>query len=704
MYVKNKTNSSWWLGNDFFQEDRDILTGAVVSDRTAELIKLSGYRRAISNFVNIVTGKSDIPVRFQGNDSYTDGKSITISASIKDKDFDPTVGLALHEGSHVLLTDFDVLPKIEEYIDGWVEATNVYSNINKKYDMGSHMRAKSYVKGHIKNLLNIVEDRRIDNFVFKSAPGYKGYYHALYNKYFNSKIIDKAFSSSEKRNLDWDSYMFHIINITNSNRDLNALPGLLDIYKAIDLANIGRLKSTTDSLQVALEIFDIVESNLPKPEVQDTDGGKEGKEGEEDKDCQGEGASCSSPNGTKVTDEQVDQLVKDLEDVVKNAMDDGSKADGEKAQVETEKGNGGKGESTNSNLIELSPRQKKQLENAIQKQKDFINNNIKKTKLNKTEQKKMKALEESGSEIKKVGKRKKHMYTDQMISTDCIVVKKLTQNVIDNAGYSFLNGQQWEYRGKDHIESISKGVKLGIQLGKKLKLRSEERNTKFSRLDSGKIDKRLISSLGFGAERIFQQVLTDRYTPANVHISIDASGSMGGSRFHNCQTAVVAIAKAASMIDNLDIQISYRTTTGASKPIILIAYDSRVDSFSKITSLFKHICASSLTPEGLTFEAIQNLLVEASGDRESYFINFSDGMPYAEPKGYNYYGDQAIQHTKKQVEGMRKKGIKVLSYFIGTGSYGKDDFTRMYGRSAECINVTNLIPLAKTLNKMFLTK
>jgi nitric oxide reductase activation protein len=296
------------------------------------------------------------------------------------------------------------------------------------------------------------------------------------------------------------------------------------------------------------------------------------------------------------------------------------------------------------------------------------------------------------------------MYTEEMVSTDCIVVKKLTQNVVDNAGYGFLGGQRWTYKGTEHTEAIAKGVSLGIRLGKKLKLRSEERNTKFSRLDSGKIDKRLISSLGFGAERIFQQVLTDRYTPANVHISIDASGSMAGSRFNNCQTAVVAIAKAASMIDNLDIQISYRTTTDASKPIILIAYDSRVDSFSKITSLFKHICASSLTPEGLTFEAIQNLLVEASGDRESYFINFSDGMPYAEPKGYNYYGDQAIQHTRKQVEEMRKKGIKVLSYFIGGGGYGKDDFTRMYGRSAESIDVTNLIPLAKTLNKMFLTK
>jgi hypothetical protein len=684
--TNTKTNSSWWLGDDFFENDTDILTGEVVSDRTAELIKLSGYRRAISNFVNIVTGKSDIPVKFKGNDSYTDGKSITISASIKDKDFDPTVGLALHEGSHILMTDFDIMHNIDNYIP-----PNMMSLAKAKYGFKNDMSARCYIKDKFRNLLNIVEDRRIDNFVFKSAPGYKGYYHALYNKYFNSKIVDKAFSSTEKRNLDWDSYMFHIINITNSNRDLSALPGLIDVYKTLDLANISRLKTTFDALTIAMQVYDIVESNLPKPEVQDTDGGEDGKDTKEDKDCQGE-SSCSSPNGTKQGKTPEGDA----------PADDGSKAEGDEAKIEIEKGNGGQNQSTNSNLIELSPRQKKQLEKAIQKQRDFINNNIKKTKLNKTEQKKMQALEESGSEIKKVGTRKRNSWSDDIISTDCIVVKKLTQNVIDNAGYDFLSGQQWSYRGESHIEAISKGVKLGIQLGKKLKLRSEERNTKFTRLDSGKIDKRLISSLGYGAERIFQQVLNDKYTPANVHISIDASGSMSGDKFHNCQTAVVAIAKAASMIDNLDVQISYRTTT-SSKPIILIAYDSRVDSFKKITSLFKNICASALTPEGLTFEAIQNQLVEASGDRESYFINFSDGMPYCEPKGYQYCGHNAVTHTKGEVDKMRKRGIKVLSYYIG-GGYSKDEFTKMYGRSAEVVNVTNLIPLAKTLNKMFLTK
>ena len=681
MIIKNRTNSSWWLGNDFFSEDRDILTGDIVSDRTSELIKLSGYRRAISNFVNIVTGKSDIPVRFAGRDSYTDGKSVTISASIKDKDFDSTVGLALHEGSHVLLTDFKILPNLELEISSWADATDIYSNINEKYEMKSHMAAKSYVKDKIRNLLNIIEDRRIDNFVFKSAPGYKGYYHALYNRYFSSPIIDTALASSSHRELDWNSYMFHIINITNANRDLNALPGLLDIYKVIDLANIDRLKSTKQSLTIALQIFQLVEANIPAViEREDT----EGDDGDSSND--GENGNTESTGGEASTPEG-------------ESTDDGSKADGEESTTGTAQGDGGGG----SNLPELSPRQEKQLLKAIQKQRDFINNNIKKTKLNKTEQKKMQALDESGSEIKTVGK-SVNKYTGRVYETECILVKKLTRNVIDNAGYSFLDGQIWKHKGETLSNAVAKGVTLGRQLGKKLKLRSEERDTKFSRLDSGKIDKRLISSLGYGAERIFQQVMNDKFTPVNVHISIDASGSMHGSRFENCQTAVVAIAKAASMIDNMDIQISYRTTTG-DKPIILIAYDSRVDSFRKVTSLFKYLCASNLTPEGLTFEAIKNELVTASGDKERYFINFSDGMAFCEPKGYSYYGESAVAHTRKQVDNMKARGIKVLSYFIGNNQYNSsDEFSRMYGKSARTIDVTSLIPLAKTLNQMFLTK
>ena len=56
---------------------------------------------------------------------------------------------------------------------------------------------------------------------------------------------------------------------------------------------------------------------------------------------------------------------------------------------------------------------------------------------------------------------------------------------------------------------------------------------------------------------------------------------------------------------------------------------------------------------------------------------------------------------------MRSKGINVLSYFIG-GSYDSDSdnrsFKNMYGNDASFINATNMMEVAKTMNKKFLEK
>ena len=104
------SNSSFWLGEDFFEDSSwDVLGEEVSKPKGKDPVKLAGYRRAIGNFVRIVTGEA-IPVKFNtSGDSYTDGSTVTISASLKDKDFDSAVGLALHEGSHIKLTDFNTL-------------------------------------------------------------------------------------------------------------------------------------------------------------------------------------------------------------------------------------------------------------------------------------------------------------------------------------------------------------------------------------------------------------------------------------------------------------------------------------------------------------------------------------------------------------------------------------------------------------------
>ena len=248
-------------------------------------------------------------------------------------------------------------------------------------------------------------------------------------------------------------------------------------------------------------------------------------------------------------------------------------------------------------------------------------------------------------------------------------------------------------------------------LGKKLQVRSESRTLKNSRLDSGRIDKRLIAELGFGNSKVFQTTFVENYNDAIMHISVDASGSMGGDKWKNTMTAVVAICKAASMISGLDVVVSFRTThhsgNRGGQPLVAIGYDSRVDKFRKIENLWPNLYAGGTTPEGLCYEAIMKDFVPSTSNRDSYFLNFSDGMPMFGDNNFDYYGDEALQHTKRQVKEIVKKGISVLSYFIGD-SYDEgrnmEDFKTMYGKDAEFVDVSKVSSLAKTMNNLFLEK
>ena len=233
--------SSYW----FDDIDTDF-TYQVNNKRQIDYTKLASAQRAIGNFVNIVTGKQ-IPVHFQNNDqSYTDGQSVTIGSKIEDNNFDATVGLALHEGSHIAFTDFNLLDSVQI-------GSKFHSHIAMRGgDPNMNMQQQDIMQ--VKDLFNWIEDRRIDYHIYTNAPGYRKYYESMYAKYFNSKLIDKALQSDEKTDEDWDSYMFRIINLTNPNRKIDALEVLPTIWKTIDLKNIKRLKTSEDALNVAIDV------------------------------------------------------------------------------------------------------------------------------------------------------------------------------------------------------------------------------------------------------------------------------------------------------------------------------------------------------------------------------------------------------------------------------------------------------------------
>ena len=254
-------------------------------------------------------------------------------------------------------------------------------------------------------------------------------------------------------------------------------------------------------------------------------------------------------------------------------------------------------------------------------------------------------------------------------------------------------------------------MRLGSILGRKLQVRGEETSLKFTRQNSGKIDKRLISELGFGNSDVFSQTFVERYNKAYLHISVDASGSMCGSKWNKAMTSAVAMIKACDMAGNIDVVVSIRATHdtngGHGVPLIMVCYDSRTDKIVKVKNLFPALDVSGVTPEGLCFEAIQKDLIPGNSNQDSYFINFSDGQPYFGNKEISYQGSQAESHTRKMVNNMRAMGISVLSYFIGDGYDDDRDnkaFTNMYGKDAEFINATNMMQVAKTMNNKFLEK
>jgi hypothetical protein len=505
----NTKYSSYWLKDDLFDDDTDI--SSPTETKHSNLIALASYKRAISNFVNIVTGEN-IKVIFnqRGDNSYTDGKTVTISAKMDDKDFDPTVGLALHEGSHIKLTDFSSLDKIRSYDFPQPLTYDYLSQLEDKHQM-SYDGVRNWVSGVVKDLLNVIEDRRIDYYIYSTSPGYKGYYHSMYDKYFNANIIDKGLQSSEYRENDWESYMFRIINITNANRDLDALPKLREVFNMIDLRNINRLQNTQQAFELACEIFKFIEDSLPSLQQQNQNQNQSGDgESDENQSEEGSGSGSGGDNSQTNGTDNTEGPENDGESKQDSTDGDDTNGDAEGGDVKSGRSsynpNGAGGDGSNNQISDtkaqsgegsLSDRQKKQLETAIEKQKKFQNGDITKKKVSKNENEKLETLSKSGIDEKLVGKDyNSNHYWRKDKQTAVVIVRNFTKALADSDTISMVSS--YGYYAERNQESINKGLQIGTMMGKRLKVRSEERSLVTPRMKNGKISGRLLHELGMG--------------------------------------------------------------------------------------------------------------------------------------------------------------------------------------------------------------
>ena len=694
------SSSNYWLKDSIFEKKQSQFFDepeTLEKESRHDHFQLAQYQRAISNFVRIMTGRNDIVVRYNSKgENYTDGKTITLSPNIKEKEFDTAVGLALHEASHILHSDFDMLKKI----------------------MDENRRDFTYAISERKKLFwNLVEDIYIDATTYRNAPGYRGYYSSLYQKYFGDKKIVEGLHSQDYAVPTWDNYLFHLINIRNPQRNLQALPGLQKMFTMIDLPNITRLSGGMDArLCLANDLYNECEKYIDAVAEMMQQMGKS-------QQAAGSGEGDGGGSG-EISYDQLNEMLEKMGEQMDNEGDEGDEGNEGNGGNEGSEGNGDKFVASNGvniqeevedanyvDMDKLSDKAKSALEKMFAQQKDFVRGVPRKGILSKVEQQKVDAYASVDIEKKVVG-------TNSNFSKKGLplyIIKNVTQSFIDSVGttYGFRN-----WVSEHNTSNIEDGINRGKMLAKKLQLRNEERVLKTSRLDSGKIDKRLLHEIGFDNFDIFSKININSYKPSFIHISLDQSGSMGGELWQNAIQFAAMFATASKSINNIHLVITTRSSfSSAGKsaysngkydqvPYMMTIFDSKKHGINHIRKFFPCLEANSLTPEGLCFDGIMKETIAMSQNTDAYFINICDGEPYLEYSGnggaFDYRGTAARKHSREQMKRMESGGIKFITYFIGN-SRDFDKVKECYGENAVHLKrASEVHKIATTLNKRLL--
>ena len=100
---------------------------------------------------------------------------------------------------------------------------------------------------------------------------------------------------------------------------------------------------------------------------------------------------------------------------------------------------------------------------------------------------------------------------------------------------------QTNFRYKNEVKN---GINLGKKLLRKLQIRNEQITLASKRLKQGKIDPRRIYAASF-EDDLFYKIDRSNYKPISLHVTIDGSGSMEGTKWWQVLTNTIALGYVA---------------------------------------------------------------------------------------------------------------------------------------------------------------
>jgi len=690
---------------DYFYDRTPVKTKIRIDGQTnsnaqvdiARAGRLAAVRRAVSNFVRILTNDDEIVVSFSsGHDSYTDGKSVVISAEDKPEKFDMLVGTALHESAHCVFSQ-DLLDMLKENaIDNWTPSEVTFQFLRKCGVDGELIKTKDSQTKTIdsradawkhfetfKNIINFLEDRRIDKEVFHRAPGYRPYYQSMYDNLWNAKDVAKALIRIVEMNEPtMKSYMFRLINLTNpaTKYTLDRLPEFDKIFNIADLNKIRRFSRedgtvlADDLVQAAADIYNIILRNVKELE--------EASDQSEETDDTSDAGMSSGGQG----------------DTLPNLDGGVPQASNEEIEKKVAQEIGGR------SLGKADPN----VEKLQEKQQDHLDGNTKKRKLSKKLSDVVSTMEESKTEVSTIkvdGEDYPYLRVQKL--TDG--VKPLLKSHLVTESYNAHNRQ------KDWVKT---GRRLGQIIVDRIKVRHDKNETKFTRRPLGKIDSRLIYSLGVDNENVFFNKIIQDYQDSVIYLTIDCSSSMSGDKWKNTMILTTGLAYAAKKINNFDIVVNLRY--GLESIWSITMFDSRSDALTHFMKWMPLFTVGGYTPESIVYEIEEKFIKSLkTHDNNVYFITMTDGQPNYTSMGnggrsfsgwnnYDTSDSSAAIHCKKMMKSFKEININILSYFIGSSyAYGRDRdmevFKNCYGRSGVNVPLDNFSMISRSVNDLLVS-
>ena len=274
-----------------------------------ELIKNS-YRLA-EDMIKVMDTPFKVRVRISPDGSRTDGKTVWVATEVFDdidlpigNRIDTFLGLTIHEGCHLLYTDF-----------------SAYKGLTNRI---------------VKFLENILEDERIERVLGQQKPGLANFLKASKYYYFD-RYVQKLSQDPDKQVQDTFSRLMNcIISLVRYPKTVNEadLAEFADTLMKVRPLLTPYPESTLQCIEVAEKIYDIIKEYLNEQEKERQSASEQNQQSD-DQSQSGESSSQSGESGNgnpsgqgnskKMTSRQiakkVEQDMNDVFDSIKEALE-----------------------------------------------------------------------------------------------------------------------------------------------------------------------------------------------------------------------------------------------------------------------------------------------------------------------------------------------------------------------------------------------